>query len=127
MTSLPCLRATVKIGGACLRARTTALPKAKKAPIDAGDVWSWTAIDADTKLLCSFYVGDRTNASARPFIADLAERLANRVQLTSDGHRSYLVAVREVFGQEHRLRALQKNLRRRLRAPPTDAQSVAGR
>jgi hypothetical protein len=81
---------------------------AKKAPLDAGDVWTGPPICADTKLLCSFYVGDRTYASAGPFIDDLAGRLANRVQLTSDAHRSYLTAVRETFGHSIDYGQLQK-------------------
>lgn len=63
-----------------------------------GDVWTWTAIDADTKLVPSWLVGDRNTEAAREFIDDLAARLANRVQLTSDGHRPYLEAVDDAFG-----------------------------
>lgn len=54
----------------------------------------------DTKLIASFYVGDRTYNSACEFIGDLAERLAGRIQLTSDGHKAYLVAVQEAFGND---------------------------
>jgi IS1 family transposase len=71
---------------------------AKAAPEGAGDVWTWTAIDADAKLVMSSAVGDRTANTARLFINDLAKRLSNRVQLTSDGHRPYLRAVTEAFG-----------------------------
>ena len=63
-------------------------------------MWTWTAIDADTKLLISWLVADRTTDSALAFMGDLKERLANRVQLTSDGHRPYLVAVDTVFGDD---------------------------
>jgi len=73
---------------------------AKAAPKEAGDVWTWTAIDADTKLLVSWLVADRSADSALTFMDDLKERLANRVQLTSDGHRPYLVAVDTVFGND---------------------------
>jgi len=76
------------------------VPTAKAAPEDAGDVWTWTAIDADTKLVMSWLVGDRTGETARKFIGDLAKRLASRVQLTSDGHRPYLRAVAEAFGDD---------------------------
>jgi IS1 family transposase len=62
-----------------------------------GDVWTWIAIDADTKLICSWLVGGRDAETARDFIFDLSERLANRVQLTSDGHHVYLSAVDYVF------------------------------
>ena len=71
--------------------------KAKAAPGDAGDVWTWTAIDADTKLMVSWAVGDRTAECARAFMDDVAGRLASRVQLTSDGHRVYLDAVLGAF------------------------------
>lgn len=74
------------------------VPKAKTAPVGAGDVWTWTAIDRDTKLLIAYEVGDRSGATAREFIADLRNRLANRVQLTTDGHKVYLEAVDKAFG-----------------------------
>lgn len=73
---------------------------AKAAPMDAGDVWTWTAIDADTKLIATWYVGDRTTDSARIFLGDLKQRVSNRMQLTSDGHRPYLKTVEHVFGDE---------------------------
>lgn len=73
---------------------------AKAAPEGAGDVWTWTAIDADSKLVMSWMIGDRSGETARKFIRDLARRLANRVQLTSDGHRPYLRAVTEAFGDD---------------------------
>jgi IS1 family transposase len=74
--------------------------RAKNAPPHAGDVWTWTAIDADSKLLVSWLVGNRRVDSAVRFVDDLKSRLANRVQLTSDGHRPYLVAVDTVFGED---------------------------
>jgi len=74
------------------------VPTAKRAPEIAGDVWTWTALDADTKLIASWMVGDRSGETARIFVADLAARLANRVQITSDGHRAYLEAVEAAFG-----------------------------
>jgi IS1 family transposase len=64
----------------------------------AGDVWTWTAIDPDTKLMVSWLVGKRSLAHARRFIADLSERLANRIQITTDGLRFYRSAVEEAFG-----------------------------
>ena len=63
----------------------------------AGDVWTWTAIDADTKLVPSWLVGTRDLDSAYTFMHDLADRMANRVQLTTDGHRAYLEAVESAF------------------------------
>jgi IS1 family transposase len=69
---------------------------AKAAPEDAGDVWTWTALDADSKLIVSWHVGDRSQHTGISFMADLKARLANRVQLTTDGHKAYLKAVAEV-------------------------------
>lgn len=71
---------------------------AKAAPVGAGDVWTWTGIDADSKLIVSYLVGERTVDYAILFMEDLKARLANRVQLTTDGHGSYLVAVENTFG-----------------------------
>ncbi len=64
----------------------------------AGDVWTWTAICADTKLVPSWHVGSRDAECAMTFMDDLARRLENRVQLTSDGHKAYLDAVDGAFG-----------------------------
>jgi IS1 family transposase len=74
------------------------VPEDKKGQFGYGDVLTWVAMDADTKLVPTFMVGDRSYESARVFTADLAERLANRVQLTTDGHRAYLEAVEDAFG-----------------------------
>jgi IS1 family transposase len=71
---------------------------AKAAPVDAGDMWTWTAIDAQSKLMVSWLVGGRDGGYAMAFIDDLRSRLANRVQLTSDGHKAYLEAVEGAFG-----------------------------
>ena len=76
------------------------LPLAKNAPRDAGDVWTWTSIDADTKLICNWMVGERDSAWANAFMQDLKWRLSNRVQLTTDGHRAYIEAVDTAFGEE---------------------------
>ena len=89
-------------------AKNDNVKEAKAAPADAGDVWTWTAIDADTKLLVSWLVADRSSDAACTFMDDLKERLANRVQLTSDGHRPYLVAVDEVFAGDVDYAMLQK-------------------
>lgn len=64
---------------------------------DAGDVWTWTAIDADSKLIVSWLVGDRGATTAHIFMKDVASRLANKVQLTTDGHHAYLEAVDNAF------------------------------
>jgi len=71
---------------------------AKAAPYGAGDTWTWTAIDADSKLIVSFFVGGRDGECAMWFMDDLRARLANRVQLTRDGHKAYLEAVEGAFG-----------------------------
>jgi IS1 family transposase len=69
---------------------------AKAAPESAGDVWTWTALDADSKLVVSWHIGDRSQHTGISFMSDLKARLANRVQLTTDGHKAYLRAVSEV-------------------------------
>jgi IS1 family transposase len=69
------------------------------APEGAGDVWTWTALDADTKLMISWGVGGRDAETGRAFLEDVAGRLASRVQLTSDGHRVYLDAVPAAFDE----------------------------
>jgi IS1 family transposase len=69
---------------------------AKNAAEGAGDVWTWTAIDADSKLIVSWHVGDHSQHTGISFMGDLKARLANRVQLTTDGHEAYLKAVQVV-------------------------------
>ena len=79
-------------------AKSKNVVKAKAAILGAGDVWTWTALDSDSKLIISYEIGDRSAATALEFIHDLKDRLANRVQLTTDGHRVYLEAVESAFG-----------------------------
>ena len=69
-----------------------------KGTLGFGDVWTWTAICADTKLVPSWLLGHRDAESAHVFMQDLAGRLSNRVQLTTDGHKPYLQAVEDAFG-----------------------------
>ena len=76
------------------------VPTAKAAGDGAGDVWTWTALDADTKLIVSYFVGDRSGQSAIALMDDLCGRLSNRVQLTTDGHKAYLEAVEGAFGAD---------------------------
>ena len=71
-----------------------------KDAVGAGDVWTWTAIDADTKLIPCWFIGGRDATCAYHFMHDLAARLATRVQLTTDGHKAYLSAVEDAFGSE---------------------------
>lgn len=98
--NLTCKRVQVDEIWAFVYAKQKNVPLAKKAPPNAGDVWTWTAIDADTKLIPSWFVGGRDSDAAMIFMEDLASRLANRVQLTSDGHRAYLEAVEGAFGSD---------------------------
>jgi IS1 family transposase len=74
------------------------VPADKQGQFGYGDVWTWVAIDAETKLVPTFMVGTRGAQTAKSFMHDLATCLANRVQLTTDGHRVYLEAVEEAFG-----------------------------
>lgn len=76
------------------------VPEKKQGEYGYGDVWTWVAVDADTKLIPTWLVGRRTSEYAKIFIEDLASRLANRVQLTTDGHRPYLTAVEGAFGAD---------------------------
>ena len=74
--------------------------KAKTAPDEAGDTWTWTALDSASKLIVSWLVGGRDGEYAIAFMDDLRSRLANRVQLTTDGHKAYLEAVEGAFGSD---------------------------
>ena len=76
------------------------VPEDKRGIFGYGDVWTWVAIDAETKLVPSFMIGTRGAQTAKAFMDDLASRLANRVQLTTDGHRVYLQAVEDAFGND---------------------------
>ena len=76
------------------------VPAEHKGEFGYGDVWTWTAIDAETKLIPCWYVGRRDGEAAADFIASLRSRLTNRVQLTTDGHKAYLEAVEGAFGAE---------------------------
>jgi transposase len=71
---------------------------AKRQDLAYGDTWTWTALDADNKLIVSYLVGGRDSDYAMAFMDDLRSRLANRVQLTTDGHKAYLEAVEGAFG-----------------------------
>jgi IS1 family transposase len=73
---------------------------AKAAPEGAGDTWTWTALDADSKLIVGWFVGGRDGECANLFMNDVAARLTSRVQLTSDGHNAYLKAVEGAFGAD---------------------------
>jgi len=76
------------------------LPEGLKSTFGYGDVWTWTAIDADSKLMVSWLVGERSIPYAKVFMNDVADRLTHRIQLTTDGLRSYLDAVYDAFGSD---------------------------
>jgi IS1 family transposase len=100
LRGLTCKRIQVDEIWCFVHCKAKTVATAKAAPPQAGDIWTWTAIDAETKLVPSFYVGNRDAIAAQHFIGDLALRLANRVQLTSDGHKPYLEAVEQSFGAD---------------------------
>jgi IS1 family transposase len=79
-------------------AKAKNVPEDRKDEFGYGDVWTWVSMDADTKLVPCWLVGPRNTEAAMEFIHDLAGRLANKVQLTTDGHRPYLEAVESAFG-----------------------------
>jgi IS1 family transposase len=81
-------------------AKAKNVPTEKQGEFGYGDVWTWVAIDADTKLVPCWHVGRRDANAAYEFITDLAGRLANRVQLSTDGYKPYLEAVESTFGSE---------------------------
>ncbi len=98
LVNLSCKRVQVDEAWAFCYAKQKNVATAKAAPEGAGDIWTWVGIDADTKLVASWYVGGRDSEAAMMFMDDLAPRLASRVQLTSDGHKPYLEAVEGAFG-----------------------------
>jgi IS1 family transposase len=78
------------------------VPTAKSAPTDAGDVWTWVAIDAETKLVPSWRIGDRSSETAIAFFDDLASRLTSRAQITTDGHKAYLASRAQITTDGHK-------------------------
>ena len=98
LRDLPCTRLEVDEIWSFVYAKQKNVERAKSAQAEADDVWTWTAICADTKLIPSWRIGDRSAATSVDFMDDLRKRLRNLVQLTSDGHKPYLIAVQEAFG-----------------------------
>jgi IS1 family transposase len=117
LRDLPCKRVQVDEIWSFVYAKQKNVEAAKAAPEGAGDIWTWTAIDADTKLAVSWLLGDRDGETAKVFLLDLASRLSGRVQLTSDGHKPYLAAVEEAVRRGRGLRDAGQNLRRRAGRP----------
>ena len=98
LVNLPCKRVQVdEIWAFCYAKSKNVTPEIIAKNPYAGDVWTWMAIDADTKLIPSWVIGPRDGVTARIFVNDLAGRLANRIQLTSDGLHAYLEAVESAF------------------------------
>jgi IS1 family transposase len=100
MRNLPCKVIQVDEVWSFTYCKQANIPPELEGQDGIGDTWTWIAIDADTKLIPSWHVGLRDAAAAYTFIHDLKGRLANRVQLTSDGHRPYLLAVEDAFGAD---------------------------
>ena len=98
MRNLPCRRLQADEIWQFCYAKDKNVPDSMRNKPGVGSVWTWTAIDADTKLVPTFHVGTRDAACAEEFMMDLAGRLTHRVQLTTDGHRAYLEAVDLAFG-----------------------------
>ncbi len=98
MDNLPCTNLQVDEIWSFCHAKAKNVPVEHRDQFGYGDVWTWTAIDADTKLVPCWLVGERSTDDATLFLRDLASRLANRVQLSSDGFRVYLRAVDAAFG-----------------------------
>jgi IS1 family transposase len=98
LRNLTCKRLQVDEAWSFVYSKARNVPEARKG--QAGDVWVWSAIDADTKLVPSFMIGGRDTEQAKLFMEDLARRLKHRVQLTSDGHKPYLEAVEHAFGAD---------------------------
>ncbi|MGH7227652.1 MAG: IS1 family transposase [Nitrospiraceae bacterium] len=108
LRNLPCKRIQAdEIHSFCF-AKDKNLPEELKDKFGFGSVWTWTAICADTKLIISWLVGERSAPYAIKFIDDLASRLAHRVQLTTDGHKPYLQAVEGAFGSQIDYAMLEK-------------------
>jgi IS1 family transposase len=100
MRDLPCKNIQCDEIWSFCYAKQKNVPEDKQGRLGYGDVWTWTAIDADTKLVASWMVGLRNAGDAYRFMRDLQARLANRVQLTTDGHATYLNAVEDAFGAD---------------------------
>ncbi len=98
LKNLPCKRIQCDEIWSFVYSKDKNVPAGKKGQFGYGDVWTWVAIDADTKLFLCWHIGQRNSKAARTFIDDLAGRLKNRVQLTTDGHKAYLTAIERSFG-----------------------------
>ena len=100
LVNLPCRRVQCDEIWSFCYAKQKNLPAKMRGKAGVGDVWTWTAIDADSKLAVSWLVGGRDSGYAHEFMQDIAGRLASRVQLTTDGHLAYIDAVEGAFGSD---------------------------
>jgi IS1 family transposase len=98
LRDLPCKRVQCDEIWSFVHSKQKNVPEDRKGEFGIGDVWTWTALCADTKIVPCWHVGDRDTESAKEFMDDLAGRLRSRVQLTTDGHSAYLSAVDGAFG-----------------------------
>lgn len=115
LKNLSCQRLQLDEVWSFVYAKAKNVASAKSAPEIAGDVWTWTALDADSKLIVSWLVGDRSSETACRFVRDLADRLKHHVQITTDGHRAYLQAIEEAFGSDADYAMLRRFMRLRHR------------
>lgn len=97
---LPCKRVQVDEIWSFVYSKQRNVPPEFEGVFGYGDVWTWTAIDADSKLVPSWFIGSRNADAAQAFMDDLASRMRGRIQLTSDGHNAYLQAVGTAFGRD---------------------------
>ncbi|MBI2037031.1 MAG: DDE-type integrase/transposase/recombinase [Candidatus Liptonbacteria bacterium] len=100
LVNLPCKRLEADEIWSFVYAKAKNVPAEHLGEFGYGDVWTWTAIDADTKVIPCWYLGRRDGADALAFMTILASRIAGRVQLTTDGHKAYLQAVEGAFGAD---------------------------
>ena len=109
LRNLTCRRVQCdEIWAFCYARKKNVTPEIAKKHPDAGDVWTWTAIDVDSKLVLSWLVAGRDAGAAYTFMMDVASRLKHRVQLTTDAHKPYLAAVEDAFGLDVDDSVLQK-------------------
>ncbi len=108
LRNLPCKRIQADEVWAFCYAKDKNLPAELQGKFGFGSVWTWTAICADTNLMICWLVGERSAPYAKKFMDDLASRLAHRVQLTTDGHQPYLMAVEGAFGSDIDYAMLEK-------------------
>ena len=98
LRGLPCRNLQVDEIWSYCQMKAKNVPEERKEEWGVGDIWTWTSLCADTKLVPCWKIGRRDGCTARAFVVDLARRMRGRIQLTSDGHKPYLQAVEAAFG-----------------------------